>query len=495
MPFTDLKPATLAVIPRGRVGDPGAAGAPGDQISFNTLADAVATNIDPAVHHFRTGGYGAAGDGGDELYYRLGATPVPAKAWHAQTADGGWWEIANYQLNLLAIGGKGDDATNNDTAFAAWADAIDHGWSLLRLPYGKYRCSRFDLSGKSDFRIVGDGGIDKNHTGKGSTIIITRTDNAAGIKARNCKGGMFEHIGITWAGVGFTGILLDISCDVSGDNALSFSYVHFYRYGGAAPYTALTCVYGKNCCNVLFTGCQFSHCNYGAVATIGSDSSAATGVWTFNKCWFIYLNAAYVNPGLTWHFGACHFEPSPTGAPAGGFSIAPNYFEAVNHDGCTCADATAPGIWFDTTNWFGGGFINGSIGGDTDVSGDVVTGIRADHIFGASFNGNLWSGVTNGIILNGPFLSEFTCTGGSWPNATTAIGNPQFMDRSCNVSDGNSMPGIYPRRLQSVALAQLPNATTFAGGIVTVPDATGGECVAIASGGSWKKVALGATVS
>ena len=494
MPFIDLKPATLAVIPRGRAGDLGASGAPGDQISFNTLGAAAAATISVAVSHVRTAGYGTVGDGGAELYYRLGATPVPAKAWHFQSADGAWWEIANYQLNILAIGGKGDNATNNDSAFAAAADAIDHGWATILLPYGIYRGTRWDLSGKSNFRIIGDGGLDLAHTGKGSVICITRTDNAAGIKIRNAKGYHLEHFAIVYSSTIYSGPLLDISCDASIENNPTFVGLHFYQFG-ASTFSAQCCVYARNCVKPVFTACRFSHAIYGVVAAFTGESSASTAVFAFYGCWFVYLTAAIVNPGLTWSFFGCNFEPSPTNAPSGIITTGTNNIETLAIFGCTFSDPSAAGTWIDVNSVFGLTIAGTSFAGDITLGGANVIAVRCGtFISGLTVTGSLFSGCTTGVSLTAA-AGGVAIIGNSAPNTTTFVSGWNNTDAGSIFRGNNSSDPIRPDRSPSLTLAQLPAAAQFQGAMVLVSNESGGAVPAFSDGANWRRVTDRAVVS
>jgi hypothetical protein len=76
----------------------------GDVPTYPSRALAVASSIPEARTYILTAGYAAVGDGGGALYKRLGAAPPSAKAWHFQSADGAWWELAESEPNTLQFG-------------------------------------------------------------------------------------------------------------------------------------------------------------------------------------------------------------------------------------------------------------------------------------------------------------------------------------------------------------------------------------------------------
>lgn len=80
-------------------------------------AVAMAANIPAPVSYIRTHGYAAAGDGGGAVYKRV-ATPAVPKAWHFQSGDGAWWELAEKRVTPEMFG-----------AFAN--DGVDHSQQLM----------------------------------------------------------------------------------------------------------------------------------------------------------------------------------------------------------------------------------------------------------------------------------------------------------------------------------------------------------------------------
>ncbi|AKU43449.1 tail spike protein [Caulobacter phage Sansa] len=81
-----------------------------------------ATNIPSIYNAVRTTGFYAHGDGGGALYKKVVAEPShPLKF---QSADGAWWEHAEFIVNVRAAGAKIDDLTDDTQA---WKDALSVG--------------------------------------------------------------------------------------------------------------------------------------------------------------------------------------------------------------------------------------------------------------------------------------------------------------------------------------------------------------------------------
>ncbi len=71
----------------------------------------------------RTGGYGAAGDGGAALYRR--AVSEPSHAGKVRSADGAWWEVAEPVLTPAMLGAAANGATDDAAAIQATHDAAN----------------------------------------------------------------------------------------------------------------------------------------------------------------------------------------------------------------------------------------------------------------------------------------------------------------------------------------------------------------------------------
>lgn len=148
-------------------------------------------------------GYYSAGDGGDATYRRLGTTPSPTTAWHVQSADGAWWQLAvDGTTDVKALGAIGDGSTHPlsdhyGTLAAAqlvyphataltdetdWA-AIQAGVELLsavHIPAGSYLLNQPVTVTNRAISIYGDGcGASKLIWSTGNGIIVRQHTVAA----------------------------------------------------------------------------------------------------------------------------------------------------------------------------------------------------------------------------------------------------------------------------------------------------------------------------
>jgi hypothetical protein len=105
----------------------------GDVPTYPTRALASASNIPAARTYLFTGGYAAPGDGGGALYKRLQAEPSPVEAWHFQSADGAWWELAESPINVKMMGAVADGVA----PAAAINAALARGGEII-IPAGTY---------------------------------------------------------------------------------------------------------------------------------------------------------------------------------------------------------------------------------------------------------------------------------------------------------------------------------------------------------------------
>ncbi len=73
---------------------------------FDNEADFVAASIPVILNFVQTAGYFTPGDGGAHIKIRI-STPSPVEAWHKQSFDGAWWQIAPTQrLTVEAFGAQ-----------------------------------------------------------------------------------------------------------------------------------------------------------------------------------------------------------------------------------------------------------------------------------------------------------------------------------------------------------------------------------------------------
>lgn len=123
--------------------------------ALNTRASITTTNVPAPVLFIRTAGYTTVGDGGGALYKRI-STPVPVQAWHVQSQDGAWWQLAEKIINPLMFGALGNDAADDTAALVAWIAATAALGGSAHLPTGTYRISA-GLSITAGMKIYGDG--------------------------------------------------------------------------------------------------------------------------------------------------------------------------------------------------------------------------------------------------------------------------------------------------------------------------------------------------
>lgn len=196
---------------------------------FSTKAEVESANIPATVDAVRTAGYAAAGDGGAALYKR--AASEPAHSGKFQSADGGWWEIAERSLDPRMFGakpsGSDDDAAANTTAFqnaidvaAAIGATVDVPPAASAYHVAKQSDVTYALALKSGVALRGTGGLNgaggaalKLAANQNDTHVLSCTDvddweisgleidaNATnntgsghGIRTQNVNGGLIER--------------------------------------------------------------------------------------------------------------------------------------------------------------------------------------------------------------------------------------------------------------------------------------------------------------
>lgn len=95
-------------------------------MNFDTRAEILTTNIDPAIVLLRTAGYAAPGDGGHASYKRYTGTPVNStNPGNAQSLDGQWWRLVlQGPLPTACFGTKGDFYITNESDFGAFVSFV-----------------------------------------------------------------------------------------------------------------------------------------------------------------------------------------------------------------------------------------------------------------------------------------------------------------------------------------------------------------------------------
>ncbi|PJI44166.1 MAG: hypothetical protein CTR54_07880 [Rhizobium sp.] len=125
---TDREAKTFSEV-RARLGD------------FDTEAAFEAATISVVLTDVVTRGYYAAGDGGGHRKVRI-ATPSPAKAWHKQSADGAWWEIADPEYDARYFGvSTARTAVENSALLQDAIDAASTNKRKLHIRGGPFNCA------------------------------------------------------------------------------------------------------------------------------------------------------------------------------------------------------------------------------------------------------------------------------------------------------------------------------------------------------------------
>lgn len=106
------------------------------------LAAIATTQVPDGVSFLGTSGYAVAGDGGAAMYVKLSSTPSPVEAWHKQSADGAWWELAEKNTVPQMFGAKADGVTDSGAAFVAALAYAAAKLTDVYVPAGDYRSSQ-----------------------------------------------------------------------------------------------------------------------------------------------------------------------------------------------------------------------------------------------------------------------------------------------------------------------------------------------------------------
>lgn len=123
---------------------------------YGSRTVALLASIPTSVSFLRTAGYATAGDGGASLYRRVTAPGTP-KAWHFQSADGAWWELAEPEPNSAMFGTKAGSADDATARIQAMIDYVAlKGGGDCYIPAGTYRIYGV-LTPKQGVRIHGAG--------------------------------------------------------------------------------------------------------------------------------------------------------------------------------------------------------------------------------------------------------------------------------------------------------------------------------------------------
>ncbi|MBB4103006.1 SGNH/GDSL hydrolase family protein [Allorhizobium borbori] len=95
---------------------------------YGTFGGISGLTIPGGISGIIVNGRAAVGDGGRAFLKKVGAGP--ATSGRTQSADGAWWEVSD-EVNMAALGGKDDNATNNTSAMQAAASLIPAGGRIV----------------------------------------------------------------------------------------------------------------------------------------------------------------------------------------------------------------------------------------------------------------------------------------------------------------------------------------------------------------------------
>lgn len=133
---------------------------------LQTTVGAMAVRIPSEVGIFITSGYHLPGDGGGGPYIPASA-PGPGPGL-IQTADGGWWVLADLQPNVRQFGAVGDGVTDDGPPVQLAVDFATGAVLPLFVPKGTYSLQTRQVNGPgllglclvptgADFTLIGDG--------------------------------------------------------------------------------------------------------------------------------------------------------------------------------------------------------------------------------------------------------------------------------------------------------------------------------------------------
>lgn len=115
-------------------------GTPGVQgVIYDTVTNAIAATINPAVTFLNLQGYYTIGDGGNGLYKR--EVIMPADTGKFQSADGSWWHLISRDVTPEMFGCKGDSTTDDRANFQNCLDfvGVRSGGKVVLTPTKVYR--------------------------------------------------------------------------------------------------------------------------------------------------------------------------------------------------------------------------------------------------------------------------------------------------------------------------------------------------------------------
>ncbi|MCK1536893.1 MULTISPECIES: hypothetical protein [unclassified Bradyrhizobium] len=268
------------------------ASALGNQVhQYDTLALATAAAVPGGVDLVRLLGYGAAGDGGEALYRKVGSEPSHAGKF--QSADGAWWETAEPKLRPKQFGAAGDGATIDTGAFN---DVITTALALRRPVLGDG--SRYFLDEKlvvadaSGLVLEGDGtsvtwliwtnadgGIDLTYNDftsapviKGVSLFTTAEGGGTALKITAPDSSSVQHKGVLIEDIVCRGLDFTIHYWTKGIHLVNCWYANIVRPAIKGKNSVITgamthCIHMVDCQAPQVRDVVLYHANLGVQAT------------------------------------------------------------------------------------------------------------------------------------------------------------------------------------------------------------------------------------
>lgn len=209
----------------------------------NTFSEFTAASFASNVFFVKTSGYYAQGDLGGALYRRLSSAPSPVKAWHNQSADGAWWELAENEPNIVMFGARSGSSTYAAANVSSINNAISYksamgGGRVLGVPGVFYLNAPITFSGIVNVCLDG---INKSMTLKisapftGNEIVTLRGSG------NSVEGSILDCSAITTASVWLSGIRAEsantVDCGVRGCEIKDASFCGIWLNDGTGSYT------------------------------------------------------------------------------------------------------------------------------------------------------------------------------------------------------------------------------------------------------------------
>lgn len=121
----------------------------------DSRSSAILESFPGSVNFVQTAGYSTAGDGGGAMYKRVATEP--SHAGKVQSADGGWWEITETELDVRMFGAVADDTENSAPAIndALQAASMTGRSSVLVRGGGTFLCNGV-INVPSYVQLIGD---------------------------------------------------------------------------------------------------------------------------------------------------------------------------------------------------------------------------------------------------------------------------------------------------------------------------------------------------